>query len=167
MNEKIFVIFLVGSLICLSMASITTIGEDNKEMPYGKPPEKPTITGPKYAECGEKCEYKIRSIDPEKDKISYKIQCSDSPMIITTDYYYSGETMIFNYCWGDFYQTRNPFIIKAKAIDTGGLESKWTRFEVNVTINAKSVEPFFYRFLQNHTILYQLLTNILKKISVC
>ncbi len=166
MEKKVFVIFLVGSLMFLSMVSSVTSQQnpilvDDKELE--EPPEKPTIAGPSTSKVGVRCEYRIRSVDPQNDDIYYEIKCSDCPVahIVKTCCCCSGEEILFTHCWDDFYQKNNPFVIKARAIDIHGHESEWETFNVEITINAKNAYPFLNRFFQNYPVIYQLLTRLM------
>jgi len=165
MEKKKFVIFLVGSLMFLSMVTavssqenLISIGEKEVE----EPPEIPTITGPSTAEFGEICEYHIVSVDPQNDDIYYEIKCSDCPVvhIHRTCCCCSGEEIEYTHCWNDFYQKNNPFVLKARAIDIHGDESGWATFNVEIT-NAKNEYPFLNRFFDNYPMIYQLLTRLI------
>ncbi len=140
---------------------VTSVSTNKIKIENGEQsPEKPTINGPDHVCCNVMCEYSISSVDPQGNQIYYEIRCSDCPVIFTTDYYYSGETMAFEHCWDDFYQNTNPFRIRAKAIDNHGHESEWATFDVQVDLVEKNIQPFFYRFFQDCPLLLQFLTNL-------
>lgn len=167
MKNKIYVTFLVMSLILISMIpSITSVTLDNeiieKGLTFPDAPEKPTIDGNYTAELWDECIYEIRSIDPQEDAIRYEIVCSDCPVIYKTGYYYSGETITFTHCWDNFYQNSNPFIIRAQAIDYYGHKSEWAHFEVEVdnNINPIYVDSLIYNFVENHPFIHQLFNKI-------
>ena len=166
MNKRIFVMILVVSLIFTSM--IYSVAGKPKEyyLETQQAPEKPTITGPTTSEIGMMCEYHIRSVDPQNDDIYYEIKCSDSPVVIVeTCCCCSGEEIIFEYCWDNFYQSNNPFIINARAIDIHGHEGEWASFNVLIKANANPQVHFFNRFLQQYQILYNLLVNLMNMIK--
>jgi hypothetical protein len=157
MKRSIVVVILMMLVVFTSISC--TVASKSTDM---QAPEKPTITGPDNTECGVMCEYHIMSSDPQNDVICYEIKCSDSPAcIFTTDYYDSGEDVLFCHCWDDFYQQHNPFVIQAKAIDGFGHESEWTYFNVEVQNKAKMYNPGFFRLIQQNQMLFRLLVNLL------
>ncbi len=168
MKKKIFVTIFAVSLMALSMLSTVTSQSNDLLIDikdFHEPPEKPTITGPDHPCCGVMCEYTFRSVDPQGDQLYYEIHCSDSPVIFETDYCCSGETMVFQHCWDDFYQKSCTGKIRGRAIDSYGHESEWATFNVEVQPKVKSAEPLFYRFLQNNPLIYQILTNLMALIK--
>ncbi len=103
-------------------------------------PKDPLLDGPVEAKLGENCTYTAVSTDPQNDLITYKIEFSDAPRFeYTKGPYQSGERIEIYHSWDDFYQNRNPFIVRVKAIDSDGHESEWARFSTQITdLNAKS-----------------------------
>jgi hypothetical protein len=124
MQKIIKIIFLMLVTSALSTTALST------KLTNPEKPEIPTINGQTEAEFFTPYNYTITSTDPQKDKIYYKIRCSDCPSILITDYIESGEIIPFQHCWCDFYQKCGPFFIKAKAIDEFGHESEWGTFEI-------------------------------------
>jgi hypothetical protein len=168
MENKKLIVLLVLSLISLSMVT-SAASQSNEKIKDGRDlpnqPEKPTITGSDYTIFGEMCEYEIRSVDPQGDEIYYEIHCTDCPVIFRTDYSYSGETIVFQHCWDNFYQKTGEGKIRARAIDYYGHESEWATFDVEIDLKVKTMQPLFYRFFQNNPLLYQLLTNLMNLIK--
>jgi hypothetical protein len=122
------IVFLIAMLFISTIApSAYTLSVTNPENP-----EKPTITGPTNGKLYEEYEYTITSEDPQNDDICYIVRCSDCPSIFQSEWFESGETMMFHHCWYDFYQKSGPFKILAKAVDSHGFESEWGTFEISI-----------------------------------
>jgi len=127
MKNKIVGISAITLLLLLTIISSAQISNINQEEP-----EIPTITGSNEGELYEDCEYFITSVDHQNDDIYYVVRCSDCPSIYVSDLSKSGETISYHHCWCDYYQTSNPFIIFAKAVDTKGYQSDWGTFEITI-----------------------------------
>jgi len=95
-------------------------------------PEIPSITGPLTAELRQYYTYTITSVDHQNDEIFYEVRCSDGPGIHLSDWCESGESILYQHYWTDYYQNSNPFVVYAKATDSKGYESKWGSFEVHI-----------------------------------
>jgi hypothetical protein len=136
----IFILTLILSLSLFGNAALITNADP-------EPPEIPTITGNSTGELERKYYYNITTTDPQNDDIYFVIMCSDCPTVIKTEWFKSGEKFMFSHCWCCFYQTSNPFIIRAKAIDSKGYESDWGEFQVTISKNKASLSTPFQQFL--------------------
>lgn len=125
MEGKIVTIFVI---MLLTLPALTVAANIPQK------PTIPTINGPCEAEIETMCIYNIKSTDPQGDKITYDIRCSDDPgCLIELGPFPSGTNLAFEHCWCTFYQKTNPFFIRCRAIDEQGHASDWAKFETNVT----------------------------------
>lgn len=136
--QKIIKKLIIIMLIVIFVIPIINGKEDNDFMIGNSDPEAPyppTIIGSNEGKLHQKYTYEIKSEDPQCDNICYKIICSDVPVIYNSQYCESGEILIYNHTWDDFYQKESPYIINAKAIDCYGHESEWSSFEISISKN--------------------------------
>ena len=124
-----------------------------------KPPSKPTISGTINGKTGKAYSYRFTSIDPDNNSVSFYIDWNDGTATLT-GYYASGEKALIAHT----YNERGTYTIKAKARDRLGEESDWSDPLVVSMPRNKLNHLFysFYKFLDQHSVLFQLLDQILK-----
>jgi outer membrane protein assembly factor BamB len=103
------------------------------------PPEMPLIDGPAQIKVKTDVTFTFQATDPDNNPISFFIEWGDNTSQETTDYI-SGITASFNHAWNQ----KGNYTIRAKAIDTFGLESDWATFTIKAPL---SYEPPHLRFL--------------------
>jgi len=90
------------------------------------PPKAPAISGVEKGTTGVEYSYMFLSTDPDGDSLYYYIEWGDSSDEEKIGPVESGETINVSHTWG----IDGGYIIKAKAIDSYGVSSKWSYFEV-------------------------------------
>jgi hypothetical protein len=83
-------------------------------------PSMPEITGPEGGAVDRSYDYSFVSTDPELDDVWYNISWGDGESEEWIGPFESGEEIIFNHSWSQI----GEYIIRAKARDVQGLESK-------------------------------------------
>ena len=147
MGKIIIGIFILTLILSLSLfGNATLINNTDPETP-----EIPTITGKSTGKLEQKYYYNITTTDPQNDEIYFYIMCSDCNAIFKSEWLKSGDTFMYSHCWCCFYQTSNPFIIRAKAIDSKGYESDWGEFQVIIS-NIKDISFQFIPTFSMNTI---------------
>ena len=89
-------------------------------MENNQPPEKPTIDGPAQAKIRTSVTYIFQANDTDNTPISYYVDWGDGANEQTMDYM-PGFAVSLKYTW----TYKGTYTIRAKAIDTFGLESDW------------------------------------------
>jgi C1A family cysteine protease len=119
---------------------------DTDEILIDTSPDKPTIEGSTQGKVGTEYTYNIAAIDPDSDDVKFSIWWKDydGDKYTTTDFYHSGEKILFSYKWN----RRGAYYIKVCAIDEYDIESDWTTLEVSMPRNKALNRPFL-QFLQN------------------
>jgi len=100
------------------------------------PPETPTISGDTNGYINEYYKYKIKSVDPDNNPVSFYIDWGDGDKEWTFDRA-SGETDSFEHTW----KKQDNYTIRVKARDTLGEESDWATLEVTMP---KSHNPVWW-----------------------
>ncbi len=95
------------------------------------PPEPPTISGKTYGKVGENYEYKIISVDPDNNPISFYIEWGDGTHTGWTSERASGEKCYYTHSW----YKKDNYKIRCKAKDTLDEESDWTILEITMPKN--------------------------------
>jgi len=90
------------------------------------PPSTPQITGPNSGAVGETCVFHIRSIDPNKDHLTYDINWGDGTTENTGGS--SGETVEISH----IYSKPGTYTIKVRAMDIDHMESKWKTHKISI-----------------------------------
>ncbi|KYK21482.1 hypothetical protein AYK25_03295 [Thermoplasmatales archaeon SM1-50] len=93
-------------------------------------PGKPTITGPEKGKIGVKYEYIIKTTDAENQELQYFVDWGDGNTTGWLGPFNSSEQIIVNHTW----QTKETFLVKAKAKDIIGAESEWATLAVKIPI---------------------------------
>ena len=99
-------------------------------MENNQPPEKPTIDGPAKAKIRKSVKYIFQANDSDKTPISFYIDWGDGTSQETIDYE-PGITVPLYHRW----TKRGTYSIRAKAIDTFGLESEWATLTVKMPLS--------------------------------
>jgi len=86
-----------------------------------QPPDKPTITGPKYGDPQQQLTYMFVSDDFDEDDVKYLIDWGDDTTT-ETGYNIPGEEVTATHNW----EINNDYYITAKAIDEHGKEGEWS-----------------------------------------
>jgi len=92
-----------------------------------EPPENPTINGPAQGIAGIKYTYNITAIDPNKDRVRFRIDWGDGNEETTT-YYDSGETAEVEHTWS----AQGTYHVRVKAETENGMESDWAHLDVTM-----------------------------------
>ncbi len=121
------------------------------------PPGTPTITGTVNGTLREEYWYRVASIDPDNNPVSYDIDWGDDSTTETMDFA-SGEQGMVSHT----YNARGTYTIKAKARDTLGEESDWGTLSVTMPTSYNQplltfLELLFQRFPHAFPILRQML----------
>jgi len=90
-----------------------------------RPPDSPTVNGPNRGNPNTLYDYIFNAVDPDGDEVKYYILWGDG-YDDTSDFVPSGTNVTMSHSW----HMKKTYTIKATAIDTNGLESDITEFEV-------------------------------------
>ncbi|KYK26203.1 hypothetical protein AYK20_03925 [Thermoplasmatales archaeon SG8-52-1] len=120
-------------------------------------PSVPDINGPRLGTAGIKYDYGFVSTDLEGDNISYEITWGDGTGE-NTSFYPSGEEVIASHTWTE----EGVYTIRARAQDEFGAFSEWKEISVTMPRNKVISNSLFLRFLEQFSMLYKLLTFIIK-----
>jgi putative pyrroloquinoline-quinone binding quinoprotein len=119
------------------------------------PPNKPTIDGPTSGKIDISYTYTILSSDSEDDQIYYFIDWGDGSNSGWEGPFNSGQETSESHIW----TLQGAFDIRVKAKDVHGAESDWSTLKVTMP-KGKNLPYAIERFLENHPIIYQLLSKI-------
>jgi outer membrane protein assembly factor BamB len=123
-----------------------------------QPPEAPTIDGPQHAKVRTDVIYTLQAKDPDKTPVHYLVDWGDGSAQEQTHDMEPGVPIKVYHSWSK----RGTYAIKAKAIDTFGLESNWTTLSVKMPINYEPLRhPFLDWFFQQFQHVFQLLQHFL------
>ena len=102
-----------------------------------RPPQAPTITGPREGKYGTEYTYNFTATDPDGDDVSFTIDWGDEDTENTITIS-SGETLQVSHTWekenreGQTIDT--AYLLKAKAVDSHDAESDWGNLEVSMPL---------------------------------
>lgn len=113
-------------------------------MENNQPPEKPTIDGPLQAKIRTTVTYVFQANDTDNTPISYYVDWGDGTNTQTIIDYEPGVQVSIFHTW----TKRGTYTIRAKAIDTFGLESDWGTFTVTMPFSYESQNPFIQWLLE-------------------
>jgi outer membrane protein assembly factor BamB len=105
-----------------------------------QPPETPTIEGPTQGDVRTPVQYIFKANDDDGTPFFYFIDWGDGTTFQTVDYE-PGRSYSLYHTW----KFRGTYIIRAKAIDTFGLESDWATLTVKMPL---SYEPPHFQFFE-------------------
>jgi len=111
-------------------------------MENNQPPEKPTIDGPLQAKIRTSVTYVFQANDTDNTPISYYVDWGDGTNEQTMDYM-PGFAVSLKHTW----TYKGTYTIRAKAIDTFGLESDWRTLTVIMPYEP-SQYPFIHWLLE-------------------
>jgi hypothetical protein len=117
-----------------------------------RPPDPPTIDGPKRGKVGIEYSYTFKATDPDRDDIWYHICWGDKEIIYIYGPYPSGEELTLSYNWSE----KGTFIISAMVRDIWSEESDWAELVVTMPRN-RAINGFFLWFLEQFPILQKIL----------
>jgi hypothetical protein len=140
--------------------------EDPGVSPYGylhafgtiennQPPEKPTIDGPAQAKIRTSVTYVFQANDTDNTPISYYVDWGDDTNEQTMDYM-PGFAASLEHTW----MKKGTYTIKAKAIDTFGLESDWATLTVIMPYEPSQF-PFLTWLLERYPNAFPILRYLL------
>ncbi len=132
--KKKYIGIMVIMLFMIHVIPVTAVYMQSPSEPIDQSPTKPLMEGPVEAKYGEICNYTAVSEDPQGDPITYVIEFSDAPRSVNEQGpELSGVKIEFSHAWSDFYQEKNPYKVRVKAVDDQGHESEWARFITHIT----------------------------------
>ena len=118
-----------------------------------EPPETPTISGETNGWAGKSYWYTFKSIDPDRNPISFYIDWGDETNTGWTSERASGENCYYEHAWSEW----DEYTIRCKAKDVMGEESDWAELTVSMPRNRITTNTLFYRFLEHFPLLERLL----------
>ena len=121
----------------------------------GRPPNPPTIDGPRSGSIYETYNYTFVATDPDGDDLIYHVWWGEM-MMEEAGPYPSGEEIILSYNW----YNAGTYYIEAYVEDTIGLLSEPTYFEVTMP-RAKTVSSLFLRLLERFPNAFPILRQLL------
>jgi parallel beta-helix repeat protein len=126
--------------------------------PWGvnHPPDKPIINGQTSGKPGVEYNFSFVSTDSDGDSLYYLIDWDDGYEDVT-GIHPSGTEVYVVHSW----ITKGTYIIRAKAVDTSGVESEWSEFSVTIPRNKLNNKPLLY-FLQSYLNIFQILQTLLQ-----
>ncbi len=142
-----FTIFESCHLDCITADNAGNIYEKFIQIYVESSPAVPSIIGPSKASPGEELEYNFKSIDYSpsiEDNIYFYIEWGDGEIEEWIGPYDSGEEVILSHIFTE----KGSYLIKAKAKDSLGAESKESSFELIIT-KSKTRYYFLNYFLLN------------------
>ena len=120
-------------------------------------PENPRIDGQKSVRVGKSYQYRISAVDIDDQDVCFYIFWGDGETTTWTEYYPSGEEVIFDHT---FNKTGN-IKIQVQAKDDTGYKSNWTSFEVTIPRNIISKNTILFRLFERFSNLFPLLKYLL------
>ncbi|MBN1860025.1 MAG: PQQ-binding-like beta-propeller repeat protein [Candidatus Thermoplasmatota archaeon] len=140
--------------------------EEDDISPYGylsafgniennQPPEKPTINGPTEAKKRTSVTYVFQANDTDNTPISYYVDWGDDTNEQTIDYM-QGYAVSLKHTW----TKKGTYTIKAKAIDSFGLESDWATLTVIMPYEPPQF-PFLHWLLERFPNAFPILRQIM------
>ncbi|HUS99731.1 MAG TPA: PQQ-binding-like beta-propeller repeat protein [Candidatus Thermoplasmatota archaeon] len=125
-------------------------------MENNQPPEKPTIDGPAQAKIRTSVTYIFQANDTDNTPISYYVDWGDGTNEQTMDYM-PGFAASLEHTW----MKKGTYTIKAKAIDTFGLESDWGTLTVTMPFSYEPQFPFIHWLLERFANAFPILRQIM------
>ncbi|MGF3554812.1 MAG: PKD domain-containing protein, partial [Thermoplasmatota archaeon] len=112
-------------------------------------PDAPIINGPTSGKPGQTLQYTISATDFDNHNVCFKIIWGDGESINWTEYYTSGEEVVFSHA----FSKTGKLKIQVRAMDEMGYMSLWTILEVNMPRSKSTVHSLFLRLLEKFPIL--------------
>lgn len=124
---------------------------------YGHPcgPTTPDINGPTTGNIGRQYEYKIVSIDPQGNDITYCIDWGDGNGEFCIGPFPSGEEQIIKNSW----TKKGTYTISVKAINIIGYESDYSILKVSMPKNKQIIHSLYNRILRSNLERFPILSN--------
>ena len=160
-SEKIYI--LPGNYTFHIWAKDTSnnanISEDQIfKIAQGTKPSSPDITGPRTGKPDNPLSFTFKSFDSEGHNIYYIIDWGDD-QVEEIGPYASGHEATTSHTW----DTKGEYTIQAKAKDSVGLESDWSKYTINIpwtrhyNLKFKMLDRLFERFPNLYTIIKYIL----------
>ncbi len=128
-TKKLLAIGIIFLFIGVAVApSINSTGYQTVYASDNRPPNDPTITGPRKGKVGATYLFNFWTTDPENQNVSYYIEWGDGTHTGWTDYFTSGQTVHFMHTWYKI----NEYPVRCKAKDTLGAESNWSYMPIPI-----------------------------------
>ena len=108
-----------------------------------QPPEAPTIDGPPQGKVGKSTKFIFQANDSDNTPISFYIDWGDNTTRRTVDYE-PGIPIPLYHIW----VKKGTYTIRAKAIDTFGLESDWATLPIKMPISNNAMYSLWLQFLE-------------------
>jgi hypothetical protein len=124
-------------------------------------PEAPSINGPKIGKKGQTYQYTISANDPDNHDVSYFIFWGDDESTGWSDYYNSGEEVVFTH----EFKKSGSITIKVRARDVLEYTSDWTNFEVVMPRTRLLENTFILKLFEKFTHVFQMFQRILSDIN--
>lgn len=125
------------------------------------PPSAPEITGPTVGKMLTPMFFNFTSIDPNADRLAYRIKWGDGSDNLWSDWQNSGEPYCENHTWLlPTWLLPNNYTIFAMAKDCYDAKSDWTTKEIIIPRN-KIFADWILRFLDRFPILHQVISSFL------
>ena len=121
-----------------------------------QPPETPTIDGPTQAQIKKSVMYTFQANDSDNTPVSFYIDWGDGTNMRTIDY--SQGLLIRRY---HTWTKQGTYTIRAKAIDSFGLESDWGTLTVTMPFSYEPQYPFIHWLLERFPNAFPLLRYML------
>jgi len=99
------------------------------------PPGAPSIDGPRRGETGEEHTYTFQATDAEGDEVFYFVDWGDGSDSGWQGPYSSGDTCTLSHTWN----REGSYDIKAKARDTGGVQSQWESLQISMPLEHQTL----------------------------
>jgi len=124
---------------------------------FNEPPNSPTLVGPSKCNAGTEYYFRISSYDPDGEDVYFWIDWGDGDIEVWIGPYEPNEEEILYHTW----DTRAPYIIKAKAKDESGAESAITEFTVEITRSRTSYNLLLLRLFERFQAMFPILRLLL------
>ncbi|KYK32049.1 MAG: hypothetical protein AYK22_00370 [Thermoplasmatales archaeon SG8-52-3] len=122
-----------------------------------EPPNPPAIDGPTNGVMDIEYDFIFNSEDPDGDDVSFYILWGDG-YVDSTSYSPTGTDVIVSH----IYTKEKTFTIQAKAIDSNGVESNWSEFEITIPRTRQNYNYLFNLLLEKFPNLYLILKQLIK-----
>jgi hypothetical protein len=144
-----------------SKLTLATLAQLAQPYEINLPPNAPTIYGPLNGKAGTSYNYTFNSIDPEHDYVSYYIKWGDGHIENWDGPHPSGTDFEIAHT----YTKLGTYLIEAKAKDSNGFESNWSKMEVDMPRNKVVIRPVL-NFLQSHPNIFPLLQLLIQRLGL-
>jgi hypothetical protein len=120
-------------------------------------PDAPIISGPTFGKVGQKYDYTIMANDIDGQDVAYLILWGDGETTGYTEYYPSGQEVIFEHV----FTKSGSLTIQVRAKDDIGYKSEWGQLEINMPRYRSLQNTFLYLFLEKFAFALPILEKII------